>query len=295
MKRILLFITMLFMALGVFAQRAAVMEFENTSGISLAEANTISAAFATYFQPAGYTMVERVLLDKILEEQKIQGSNITEEQRVKLNDLYNISIIVTGHISYFGGYYTVDVRVISAQSGVRLVSDGQDFSASNMREQMKALSQRVAAEIAVPQGSIVRSNTSASQASEYVDLGLPSGTLWKSKNEKGMYYSWGDAMSQFGDKMPTREQFAELQAFCTWEWTGKGYKVTGDNGNYVVFPAAGYRYCDGNVNGVGSSGDYWSSTPDGSEYAYYLCFDSDRVDMYGSYRCYGLSVRLVQD
>lgn len=33
-----------------------------------------------------------------------------------------------------------------------------------------------------------------SQQMEYVDLGLPSGTLWKAKNEKGKYYTYEKAM-----------------------------------------------------------------------------------------------------
>ncbi len=131
-------------------------------------------------------------------------------------------------------------------------------------------------------------------AQDYVDLGLPSGTLWKSKNEKGMYYTYDEAVSQFGDKLPTREQIAELKTFCTWIWNGHGYVVIGDNGNSIVLQATGFRYCGGGVSGVGTDGGFWSSAPIDSYDAWYFCFDSSRVDMYGLSRCYGLSVRLVQ-
>ena len=55
------------------------------------------------------------------------------------------------------------------------------------------------------------------------------------------------------------------------------------------------RLCDGILYNVGSSGDYWSSTPYGSDGAGSLGFYTDDVGVYNYYRCNGLSVRLVQD
>lgn len=61
-----------------------------------------------------------------------------------------------------------------------------------------------------------------------------------------------------------------------------------------VLPAAGNRNCNGNVNNVGSNGNYWSSTPNGSENAWNLNFNSGEVNMNNNNRCNGQSVRLVQ-
>lgn len=133
------------------------------------------------------------------------------------------------------------------------------------------------------------------KAQGLVDLGLPSGTLWRDRNEEGGFYTYEQAMNKFGDKLPTKEQLEELKNKCSWSWTGNGYKVTGPNGNSIVLPASGSRLCDGNVYYVGSFGYYWSSTPDGSDDAWYLYFFSDEVDMDSDDRCYGNSVRLVQD
>ena len=132
------------------------------------------------------------------------------------------------------------------------------------------------------------------QYSVWVDLGLPSGTLWKSTNEKGFYYTYDEAVSQFGDNLPSREHFEELKAFCTWEWNGKGYVVTGDNGNSIILHAAGYHEYDFGVCLVGMNGFYWSSTPYGSGYAWRLCFGSSAVDVEFNYRRHRQSVRLVQ-
>ncbi len=133
----------------------------------------------------------------------------------------------------------------------------------------------------------------------YVDLGLPSGTLWKYSNE-GVgdgFYTYNEAVRLFGNKLPTKSQWEELKDYCEWTWreTERGYKVTGSNGKFIVLPAAGYRYCRGDVDRVGSLGYYWSSTPDGSDNAWILDFYSSSVRMRNNSRCYGESVRLVQD
>ena len=61
----------------------------------------------------------------------------------------------------------------------------------------------------------------------------------------------------------------------------------------VFLPAAGDR-SGADVYGVGSGGNYWSSSAYGSYNAYCLYFGSGRVDTGGSSRYYGLSVRLVR-
>lgn len=143
------------------------------------------------------------------------------------------------------------------------------------------------------------STTTPTTKGDYVDLGLSSGTKWKSSNEmnpddeNGFYdYDW--AMSLFEKNMPTKEQWMELVNECKWIWTGMGYRVTGVNNNSIVLPAAGYRTCDGGVYLVGSYGYYWSSVPHGSEVAWGLHFDSGTVNMSNGGRCYGRSVRLVR-
>lgn len=127
----------------------------------------------------------------------------------------------------------------------------------------------------------------------YVDLGLPSGTLWKDQNEAGGFYTYDQALAKFGSSLPTKEQLEELINSCRWTWNGNGYKVIGPSGDSIVLPAAGCRLCDGSVSLVGSHSYYWSSTPNGSERAWNLYFKSGEVDMSYNNRCNGLSVRLV--
>ena len=292
MKKLFSLCLICILAVSVMAQRAAVMEFKAGVGISQADVDGISGIFTTYFRPAGYTMIERTQIDRIIDEQQMQRSTMTESQMVRVGELLNLSKIVIGDVNIVMGQYNVDVRVINVESGTIAATEGATFAGSSYRETMKSLAQKLAGQIAIGAGPTVGGNPV--QESEYVDLGLPSGTLWKSKNEKGMYYTYDEAVSQFGDKLPTREQFAELQAFCTWTWNGKGYVVKGDNGNSIILQAAGVRDCTGGVDGVGTFGNYWSSTPNDSDYAWNLYFGSSKVGMDASYRCDGKSVRLVQ-
>lgn len=134
--------------------------------------------------------------------------------------------------------------------------------------------------------------------SNYVDLGLPSGTLWKSENEgNNKYYTYGAAVRNFGDNLPTKAQFYELKNNCTWTWTGEGVKIVGPNGNFIYLPALGWKYCMNHhlpAPGIGNVGSYWSSTPDMSDTAWSLDFSSNRLRTVSSWRCNQQAVRLVK-
>ncbi len=107
----------------------------------------------------------------------------------------------------------------------------------------------------------------AQSKSQFVDLGLPSGTLWKQTNET-IEYSFADAIRYFDGFLPTSGQFKELIDNCQWKWTGHGYKVIGVNGKSIYLSAEFKR---GNNN----LGAFWSTTKDGHEYCYgLLCYPS---------------------
>ena len=134
----------------------------------------------------------------------------------------------------------------------------------------------------------------AHTSGEYSNLGLPSGTMWCSHNVDGLF-SYDEAVAKFGSGLPTRAQWEELKTKCQWSWNGKGYKITGPNGNYIFLPAAGYRFCNGNLSEVGTYGFYCSSVPSGSDNAWYFYFNSSSAYMYNFQRCGAYSVRLVQN
>ena len=420
MKKLFSLCLICLLAVSAMAQRAAVMEFKAGVGISQADVDGISGIFTTYFRPAGYTMIERTQIDRIIEEQRIQRSAMTESQMVRVGQLLNLSKIVIGDVNVVMGQYNVDVRVINVESGTIAATEGATFAGSSYREVMKNLAQKLAGQIAISAGPTVSAQSSSSsptpktrpkvetvygylhvfpnelgvfqshpnsvianinnqgmhgydewrvptneelsllRANGYlsgtqymtkenpsgmvllvttgktvaekeaerqaeiarqkeaerqaeiarqrearrqellsqglVDLGLPSGTLWKNANEGGdnARYTYDEAVRRFGNKLPTKQQLEELKNKCTWTWTGNGYKVTGPNGESITLPAAGDRDCNGAVRSVGTIGDCWSSTSDNSVFAWSLLFGSGAVYMYYCNRCLGLSVRLVQ-
>ena len=441
MKKLFLLSMMCLLALVMNAQRCAVLEFKAGVGISQSDVDGISAIFITYFQPSGYTMVERTQIDKVIEEQGFQRSNMTQSQMVRVGQILNVSKIVVGDINVVMNQYNVDARVINVESGTIAATEGATFATSSYRSSMQNVATKLASKIAITPGPVVQAKPSTTivapvspqkrtavevlygylkifpnelgefqaeptsviaqinkqaqhgynnwriptneelsllrannylgsgeymtresrrgvvllvsdgddyqtvmeqerkaeeerqarikaererraaeearikdeqerkaaeeqakqerlaslKAQGFVDLGLPSGTLWKDKNEEGGFYTYGQAVSKFGNKLPTKEQLEELKNSCQWTWNGSGYKVVGPSGNSIVLPAGGYRRCNGSVCSVGSNGNYWSSTPNGSDGAWGLGFYSGEVYVNGDYRCGGRSVRLVQD
>lgn len=136
--------------------------------------------------------------------------------------------------------------------------------------------------------------------SEFVDLGLTSGTKWKSLNESNPkdpngFYNYEETMAQFGQNVPTKEQWQELLDQCTWTWTGKGYRATGPNKKTIDLPAEGYCDCEGLVQNVDTEGNYWASTLDGEDTSWGFSFTDDDIFVgHDCAFCNCLSVRLVQ-
>ena len=386
MKKVVLLCLMCLVGLAMNAQRCAVLEFKAGVGVSQDDVDGISAMFITYFRPAGYTMVERTQIDRVIDEQGFQRSRMTEAQMVRIGQILNVSKIVVGDVNVVMGQYNVDCRVINVESGTIAATEGATFANSSFRTTMQSIAQKLAGQIAIKSGGTVQSSTTSqtqqsttpyviygylkvfpsdlgsfdaepktviarinqsqqygygtwrlptneelslmrannllgsgnymtkesksgivrlvtdrekgemlpSVPAGYVDLGLPSGTLWKDKNESG-FYGYDDAVRSFGSKLPNKEQLEELKNSCQWTWTGSGYKVVGPSGASIVLPAAGFRGCSGSVNDVGSYGSYWSSTPYGSGDAWGFDLYSSTVYVRYGDRCYGQSVRLVQD
>ena len=137
---------------------------------------------------------------------------------------------------------------------------------------------------------------------EYVDLGLPSGTKWKTSNETKEdgceFYTYEEAERAFGNKVPAKWQYEELMQYCLWEWQSDvGYKVSSyDRTSYIILPAAGSRSDEGHEFGHGEVGLYWSSTnyeiPDE---AWRLKFLQSWKGMNHEDYCWGFSIRLVKN
>lgn len=149
---------------------------------------------------------------------------------------------------------------------------------------------------------------------EYIDLALPSGTMWAdcnigafSPSESGSYYAWGETITKtnytesnytysnnpvtlpldrdaasvnWGGRwrMPTENDFYELYRECTWKWTEidgkKGYKVSSSKNGNSIFMPVSY-----NTASLENLGFYWSSTLStwSTKVAYVLYFDPSGI------------------
>lgn len=302
MKRLIFFSVLFIMTMTVNAQRCAVFDFQIGTGVTAEEVDGLTYNFRANFRIDGYTMLERTRVNRTIDALGYDRTDMTMQQMLKAGRELEAKLVVTGTMNKFMDEYSVDMRVIDVATGVSCANEGITFTKSNYRESMETLADRLGEKVG---GNIALSGSASgggsgtkppqkAVAQGYTDLGLPSGTIWKNFNATG-FYTYDEAVSQFGSRLPSKEQWEELKAECQWSWTGSGYKVTGPNGNSITLPAAGYRHCIGSVYGVGSNGDYWSSTPDGSDYAWDINFDSGSVNTGGYGRCNGNSVRLVQD
>ncbi len=133
----------------------------------------------------------------------------------------------------------------------------------------------------------------------FVDLGLPSGTLWATCNigtdtpeGKGKYYAWGELMEKMyytlsnyslvsagntrdlsdtediayiawggGWRMPTRKQFVELLEECSWSWE----KYRGTQGSRVTGPNGKSIF----LPASSYKDEYYNATPDTATYGSY--------------------------
>ena len=161
---------------------------------------------------------------------------------------------------------------------------------------------------------------------DYVDLGLPSGTLWATCNvgagtpeASGYYFAWGEtqpkptydnrnyksyigdpATAQWGEdwRTPSYNEWDELIGYCTLKQTYSngvyGMLITAPNGNSLFLPAAGYR--ESKTYNIGTNGGYWSSSIDTNnlQLAHYFVFGTAKYFMSQTDRWVGNTVRAVR-
>lgn len=155
---------------------------------------------------------------------------------------------------------------------------------------------------------------------EYVDLGLPNGTLWAVHNidenlDNPSYYGWGDlfesdsydwdhysfegkgetldenndvARINWGGnwRIPTKEEFLELIEHCKMYWVSKpsGCLIIGSHEKKLFLPTRGYLKRAGEHENSRNLGRYWSSTRCDKQTAWTLRFkesDSEERKVFG--------------
>ena len=136
--------SLLMLAFTVSAQRIAVLDFKANGGVSQQTVDGITAIFATYFQPEGYTIVERTQIDKVIGEQGFQHNKNTDKQMVKIGKILNVSKVVVGDVNLFLGNYNIDARVVNLETGTIDAIQGAAFSDTSYRKVIQELAQNLA-------------------------------------------------------------------------------------------------------------------------------------------------------
>ena len=127
------------------------------------------------------------------------------------------------------------------------------------------------------------------------DTTTPGGSDWETANNP----------CPSGFEVPNKAQWEALIAACnatymsgSWSSSNYGYLTLTyktNSANKLEFPAVGYRNdTDGSLYGAGTYGFYWSSTQNGSDYAYRLDFGSSSVSTSNGNKTNGRSVRCVR-
>lgn len=124
MKKMIGFLIMLFSAAGLWAQipqgtKVAVMDFTLTSTNESIDSRLITEMFQSALVNQKYfTVVERSQLEKIVGEQKLELSGLTEsEQATKLGALLGAQKFFGGSISKMGSRYILIIKVIDTKTG----------------------------------------------------------------------------------------------------------------------------------------------------------------------------------
>ena len=145
---------------------------------------------------------------------------------------------------------------------------------------------------------------------EYVDLGLPSGTLWatdyEQENDKTLYLPYIQAAEL---TLPTEEQWKELLEICEWQGNYSssglsfyGITVIGPNGNSIRLSSKGFMKDDVEIGRPlygGGSVYFWLNDNEATNNIQSVVIDkgkyrSPEIGIIKTFSGYKLPVRLVK-
>lgn len=131
MKRLtLLLVTILCATMFIQAQqqKVAVVEFEVKGNVGIKDAGTIIAEWMSsgISKTGKFELYERILLKKVLEEQKLGVTGIiSEDTASKMGEIYGVEALISGSIIEFQGIFSINARLIDTMTGK--VMESADF------------------------------------------------------------------------------------------------------------------------------------------------------------------------
>lgn len=243
-----------------------------------------------------FQVLTRMDVDAMLKEQGFQRSGMVDDaQRKQVGIMTGAQYICVSSITKYNTQIYIEAYLVDIETGQMTNPASQYINVKNedystLPNACGELAKEMLGELGGSgKQAKVNSVSSSRNVEEYVDLGLPSGTKWRTANEEGRY-TFYQAQNFFGNNMPTREQWRELMKYCSWNKIDVGYKVTGPNKQYITLPASNNRGC----------GYYWCSGLNNYGHAYNFAFErsSDGSSSKGTYDCMSetseIFVRLVK-
>lgn len=304
MKKIILLLTSLFtIAFTLHAQKCVVLDFQVGDDVTSEEVESVTFEFRSHFNPSCYKIEDFFRVKRILMDLHYDPATMKKEQIRKFGRDMVAAVVVYGTLNKYMDEYSLDVNVLDISTGTTIINQYNNFQKSEYRTHTREVAVAIASKLCNMTTTTPSPNTPPAQKPTqtiagaptipqgYTDLGLPSGTLWKNYNSTG-YYTFNEAVNQFGKRLPTKKQWEELRAECQWSWTGNGYKITGPNGNTINLPAAGSR------DNISSKNEYWTSEScsNNNEIAWSFYFGSGDLGIHDSwFKTRGFSVRLVYE
>jgi len=143
--------------------RIAVMKFEG-SGVDEITSKNIADRFSYELSKTNrFDIVEREMMDKILEEQKFQDSGcVADECAVEIGQLIGVSQIVSGRISKIGDFYSLNIKLIDVATGKITYQDMDDYEGKVtdfIKGTIKNIAMRMAAEASMGLGQSRENST----------------------------------------------------------------------------------------------------------------------------------------
>lgn len=134
----------------------------------------------------------------------------------------------------------------------------------------------------------------------YIDLGLPSGTLWSIDFERDVdeiqYFSYCQVENL---NIPTKEQWDELVEKCEWRYDNDDvFMALGPNGNILTFAKTEYKSFKNSISFPNKAGTYFWLKNDNADNSAVIFHNGTTCDFFKSTRemfsGYKLPIRLVQ-
>lgn len=161
MKKLYLLLSFLLVLGSLNAQdnkkmKIAVMEFKPGVGVTSKEVEGLSDMLInTLFETKKFDIVERSQLNKVLEEQEFQGSDLTNEQLAQVGRILGVESVLVGRVNFLAehrnlngsvtGEYNVDVRAVDVESGQIVTTAGAAKSSDgSYRSMMESIAIQLA-------------------------------------------------------------------------------------------------------------------------------------------------------